>query len=162
MDIKQIRAGEIEDLIGADLSGANLRGADLRGADLRGADLTEANLEEANLRGANLRRAYLTEAYLRGANLRGNILDEVDDIFTFQFRKHFAFAHKSEAYEEGVLIQIGYVSMSPSDWIEKGGETGEKYNYTNEEIGAYLEWIKLVIRCFNDQYIEVNNHEKKK
>ena len=109
----------------ADLSGANLSGADLSGANLFEANLSEADLSEANLFGAGLSGANLSKANLFGAK-----------IVVFQFSKHFAF------YHEG-FIQIGCEYHSLDEWLKDYKKIGKDNKYTDLEIEAYGDWIKL-------------------
>ena len=139
-------------LSGANLSGANLSKANLSGANLSGADLYGAALSGTNLSGANLSGADLPGAYLFRANLSGANLSRVDLTgviggpsikLEFQFNKHIA------SYFGNAEIRIGCQTNTIENWLLNYKRLGKEYNYSDEEIAQYGNFIEIVNKIHN-------------
>jgi hypothetical protein len=122
---------EFDSLIGTHLDGADLRVENLSKANLFGADL-----EGANLYGADLSKANLFGTYLFGANL-----SHCKGIVTFQYNRHFALGYK---YEGELRVKIECKDFTISEWLDNWREIGEKAEYSEREMKAYLSFIRFV------------------
>ncbi len=128
MKMEQIKLAEIIENHASWLTNSNdgIR-ANLRGADLSGADLREADLRGANLGGADLGRA-------KGKNF-----------CLGYFGRHHAIA-------AGGYISIGCERHTYQEWLDNYQEIGKKYNYSDEEIEIYGQWIEMATRRNYEAY----------
>ena len=153
--------GERANLSSADLSHADLRYADLSHADLRYANLSYANLRYANLRYANLRYADLSYANLSYANLSSADLSHADlryadlrdanlryanlryaNLLIFQFQRHTAY------FTLDGSLRIGCHVLPITEWLEGYREIGAKEGYSEAQIEAYGDFIRLCMKQF--------------
>ena len=125
------------DLRSADLSFANLRSADLSCADLSFADLRSANLSCADLRSADLSCADLRSADLSFANLHAA------NLLSFQFNKHVAY------FTIDGTLSIGCERLPITEWVICFKEIGKANDYSDLEIEAYGDFIKMCLKVFN-------------
>jgi Pentapeptide repeats (8 copies) len=134
------------DLSSAMLNNSDLSGLDLRLAKLKGANFANSNLRDTDLSGANLSQATFTNTNISGTKFHLTNMYNVDffrtEVTTFQYQRSIAY------YCPDGTLTILYVSMPISEWKLGYKEILKFFCYSDEQIQAYGNFIKLCLNNF--------------